>query len=144
MANVCDVAKYILKKQGLITSMKLQKLVYYSQVWSLVWDEKELFFDPIEAWANGPVSPRLYAIHRGKYSLSSIEEGKTKNLTDEQKETIDIVLNTYGKKTSQWLSDRTHSESPWQESRDRASASDGERCNETISTASMMEYYSSL
>lgn len=29
MANVFDVAQYILEQQGLITAMKLQKLVYY-------------------------------------------------------------------------------------------------------------------
>lgn len=43
MANVSDVAAYILQKHGRMTTMKLQKLVYYSQAWSLVWDEKPLF-----------------------------------------------------------------------------------------------------
>lgn len=31
MANVSDVASYILKKKGSMSAMKLQKLVYYSQ-----------------------------------------------------------------------------------------------------------------
>ena len=43
MASVFDVAAYILEKQGEMTTLKLQKLVYYSQAWSLVWDEKPLF-----------------------------------------------------------------------------------------------------
>ena len=34
------------------TSWKLQKLVYYCQAWSLVWDEEPLFEARIEAWAN--------------------------------------------------------------------------------------------
>ena len=38
--QVFDVAAYILQKTGSMTTMKLQKLVYYSQAWSLVWDEK--------------------------------------------------------------------------------------------------------
>src|SRR5680860_1872649 len=60
MASVLDVAEYILKETGSMTTMKLQKLVYYSQAWSLVWDEKPLFGEPIEAWANdGPVRPCL-------------------------------------------------------------------------------------
>ena len=53
--SVLDVAAYILKKLGSMTTMKLQKLVYYSQAWSLVWDEQSLFIESIEAWANGPV-----------------------------------------------------------------------------------------
>ncbi|MBD5559274.1 MAG: DUF4065 domain-containing protein [Clostridia bacterium] len=44
-----------LEKTGPITTMKLQKLLYYAQVWSLVWDENELFPEKFEAWANGPV-----------------------------------------------------------------------------------------
>ena len=40
MASVLDVAEYILRKSGPMTAWKLQKLVYYSQAWSLVWDDK--------------------------------------------------------------------------------------------------------
>jgi uncharacterized phage-associated protein len=54
VASVFDVAQYILRKQGGMTTMKLQKLVYYAQAWSLVWDEEPLFDQPIEAWSNGP------------------------------------------------------------------------------------------
>ncbi|HCU23588.1 MAG TPA: hypothetical protein DF383_01115, partial [Deltaproteobacteria bacterium] len=71
MTSVHDVATYILKKTGPITAMKLQKLVYYSQAWSLVWDEKPLFKEKIEAWTNGPVVPALYRLHRGKFEISS-------------------------------------------------------------------------
>ena len=65
MANALDVAAAILKRTGPIPAMKLQKLVYYSQAWSLVWDDRPLFKDRIEAWANGPVIPNLYRAHRG-------------------------------------------------------------------------------
>jgi hypothetical protein len=41
--NVFDVAAYIVNKLGIISTMKLQKLVYYAQAWSLVWDEQPLF-----------------------------------------------------------------------------------------------------
>ena len=58
MMTVLDVAAYILERQGSMTTMKLQKLVYYCQAWSLVWDERPLFDESIEAWANGPVLSR--------------------------------------------------------------------------------------
>ena len=53
--NVFDVVDYILNKLGKMSVLKLQKLVYYSQAWSLVWDEKQLFDEEIQAWANGPI-----------------------------------------------------------------------------------------
>ena len=40
---------YILEKKGRMTTMKLQKLIYYAQAWSLVWDERPLFDEKIEA-----------------------------------------------------------------------------------------------
>ena len=43
-----------------MTAMKLQKLVSYAQACSLVWDDKPLFAERIEAWANGPVAPALH------------------------------------------------------------------------------------
>ena len=43
MASVSDVAAYILQQQGAMTTWKLQKLIYYSQAWSLVWDDDALF-----------------------------------------------------------------------------------------------------
>lgn len=39
MARVFDVAKYILHKKGPMTTMKLEKLTYYCQAWSLAWDD---------------------------------------------------------------------------------------------------------
>lgn len=68
--TVFDVAQYILKCKGTMSAMKLQKLVYYSQVWSLVWDDKPLFNNKIEAWANGPVVKILYNAHKGQFQVS--------------------------------------------------------------------------
>ena len=51
--SVFDVAQYILETCGTMSAMKLQKLVYYSQAWSLVWNDKPLFYEEIEAWAGG-------------------------------------------------------------------------------------------
>jgi len=43
MAAAHDVAAYVLSKKSPMTAMKLQKLLYYSQAWSLVWNDKPLF-----------------------------------------------------------------------------------------------------
>ena len=63
MATVFDVAKYILDKAGSMSAMKLQKLVFYSQAMSLVWDDLPLFDDDFEAWDKGPVCRALFNAH---------------------------------------------------------------------------------
>ncbi len=142
MADVFDVAKYILKKQGPLTTMKLQKLVYFCQAWSLVWDEKPLFNEAIQAWASGPVVRELYDIHRGMFIISEIGKGDASNLNHEEKETINAVLKAYGKKPAQWLADLTHMEDPWNKAREGYDP--GDNCENEITQASMHEYYSSL
>src|ERR1700733_13492521 len=92
MATVFDVAAYMLAKRGAMTAWKLQKLVYYSQAWSLVWDQRPLFADRIEAWANGPVCPNLYSRHRGQFIVDNISGGRTDTLTRDEQETVDGVL----------------------------------------------------
>ncbi|MGH3565500.1 MAG: Panacea domain-containing protein [Pseudonocardia sp.] len=145
MARVVDVATYILEKRGPMTAMKLQKLVYYSQAWHLVWDEEPLFDEPIEAWANGPVVCSLYRQHRGRFTLNGpteITDGDSSRLTDTERETIDAVLRSYGDKSAHWLSELTHSEAPWREARE--GLSQRERGDRVISQDSMFMYYDGL
>lgn len=142
MATAHDVAAYILDKKGEMTAMKLEKLVYYSQAWSLVWDEEPLFRERIEAWANGPVVPALYAEHRGKFKVCSWSKGDPSKLNATQRQTVDAVLKYYGDRPSQWLSELTHQEAPWVEA--RHGLGPGERGCRVISHAAMAEYYGSL
>ena len=143
MATVLDVAAYILTRAGSMTAMKLQKLVYYTQAWSLVWDDRPLFPDRIEAWANGPVSPALYRWHQGRFSVGPDPlPGNSAAIDEIGRETVDAVLKFYGDKKAQWLSDLSHSEAPWIEARHGLAS--GERGNSEITHAAMVEYYSSL
>ncbi len=141
MATVFDVASYILSKVSPMTAMKLQKLVYYAQAWSTVWDGDRLFPERIEAWANGPVCPELFRVHQGQFHVDGMK-GNPGNLSRAQKETVDAVLDYYGPKNSQYLSDLTHMETPWLDA--RKGLSPGERGQNEITLASMEEYYSSL
>lgn len=143
MASVFDVAKYILETKGPMSTMKLQKLCYYSQAWALVWDDSPLFNEEFEAWANGPVCKELFHQTQGHYKVSAGDEpGDIDNLTDNQKDTIDRVLEYYYPHDAQWLSQLTHMEGPWKEA--RKNIPDGSHCSKIISKASMAEYYSGL
>lgn len=137
-----DVAQYILEKRGTTPAMKLQKLCYYSQAWSLVWDEQALFSNNIEAWAGGPVIKGLYAKHRRQYDVSEIEGGDSSKLEDYQKDTIDRVIEFYGEYTSKQLSDITHMEDPWKIARN--GVPEGERSNKKITPESMIKYYGEI
>ena len=118
MANIFDTAKYILQQHGSMSSMKLQKLCYYSQVWSLVWDDAPLFDEDFQAWATGSVCPELFfkiffkIKNKPLVSINDIT-GEEGDLTDNQKDTIDRVLEHYGDHTALWLSQLTQIEEPW-------------------------------
>lgn len=143
MATVLDVAAYILVRTGPMTAMKLQKLVYYAQAWSLVFDNAPIFKNPIEAWANGPVVPALYEAHRGQFTLCRDDiPGHKTALSPSQRRTVDAVIKHYGHRTPQWLSGLTHAEPPWKEARRGLRA--GQRGHVEITHAAMAEYYGSL
>lgn len=138
-----DVADYILEKQAPISSMKLQKLVYYSQAWHLVWEDRPLFNEEIQAWANGPIIVELYNKHRGTFLLErGFFHGNTSLISEPSKDAINKVLDFYGHKDAQWLSSLTHLEDPWRHARE--GLSDGERGSNEISLESMAEYYGSI
>lgn len=140
--NVFDIANYILSKTGQISTMKLQKLVYYCHAWSLVWDDKPLFHEKIEAWTNGPVVPDLYIAHRGMYEVVRFHRGDATKVVAASKDTVDKVLESYAEKSAKWLIDLTHLESPWIDARTGLSSS--ERGNSIITNEAIFEYYSSL
>ena len=126
MANVFDVARYILETSGDMSSMKLQKLCYYAQ-----------------AWANGPVCKELYNATKGVFSvIADDENGCSANLSDNQKDTINIVLDYYAPHNAQWLSQLTLLEEPYHEARIGIPA--GQGTDRVISKASMAEYYCGL
>lgn len=143
--SVFSVAKYVAEKCAPITTMKLQKLVYYCQAWSLAWDEKPLFDEDFEAWANGPVCSTLFKEHKGKFIIDKDfleDRNVSMDFTPEQIETMDSVLKTYGDKEPFWLSELTHKERPWKEA--RGETEPGEPCANVISKESMQEYYGGL
>jgi len=147
MATVFDVAKYVLELCSRahvlpITTWKLQKLIYYCQAWSLVWDDEPLFEEEIQAWANGPVCPELYKVHRGMLKISELGPGDSGHCDNNQRATIEVVWDHYSKKTAQYLSELTHQERPWKEA--RGTLQPGERGSNVITLESMAEYYGGL
>jgi len=143
MATANDVAAYLVLKLKRTDTMKLQKLLYYSQGWSLAWDGVPLFDDRIEAWANGPVVPSVFRNHKGRFVVTDWSAfGDAKTLTKSEQETVDVVLRHYGKSTGQALADLTHTERPWLEA--RASTPLGHSSKAEVKKDTMQDFFGGL
>lgn len=143
MVNLFDVAKYFLEKSEKLSGLKLQKLCYYAQAWSLVWDDKPLFIEDFEAWATGPVYPKLFNLIQGRTRLSYNDiSGDSSKLSAAQIKILDKVLNYYGDKDDIWLYLLTTKERPWKKA--RKGVPPGSKCHNVITKESMKSYYQSL
>lgn len=139
--SASDVAKYVLRQKGPIEQLKLHKLLYYCQAWSLVWDGSPIFKDRIEAWINGPVVPTIWMHHRYEHTIDDMV-GDANALDRDNRETVDLVLATYGGMTPLDLVQLTHQEEPWILARSGFSAQ--ERSATEIEHNVMRRFYTNL
>lgn len=122
-----------------ITHLKLQKLLYYAQAWSLVLLGKPMFSEEIQAWMHGPVVPVVYE----KYSVYGYNEiprpSQCPVISKDYEEVLEEVMKTYGIFQAKYLEMLTHSEKPWIEARGDLPLE--ARCDKPISTETMKNYY---
>lgn len=131
---------------SLITNLKLQKLVYYAQAWSLALNNKQLFPTDFEAWVHGPVIPGLYQTYRSnkwgpinkEISLDSIKS----TLTKSDLKLLEEVADVYFELDAYKLERLTHLEEPWIEA--RGPLAENDVCTNPISKSTMQRYYGSL
>ncbi|MDR3205074.1 MAG: DUF4065 domain-containing protein [Deltaproteobacteria bacterium] len=69
VATKCDCEDGL--NDDVMTHLKLQKLVYYAQGFSMVFNNEPLFDRDIEAWEHGPVCADLYNKYK-KYKCGII------------------------------------------------------------------------
>ena len=141
------IAKYFIwkaNKEGVkLTNKKLQKLIYYAQAWNMVFKNKPLFDDKIEAWIHGPAVFSIYQEYK-KYGFSTINE-KVKDIEVvdiPSKDVLDKVWNTYKGYDAKYLEILTHSETPWQKARAHLDVNESSKA--IISLEDMKKYYSAL
>ena len=140
MATVLDIARFIIDECGPMPAMKLQKLVYYGQAWSLGLRDKRLFDDEAQAWAYGPVVRTLFLQHRGKYAVTEMPQGDATRLSPDERRLLSAVVSHYGALSGEELSDMTHAEAPWKAARSDVPA--GERSSSVITHSAMKRFYS--
>lgn len=143
--SALTIAEYFIDKSNKekkpITNKKLQKLLYYAQVWSVVLNEEKLFPERIEAWVHGPAIPTVYRKFKG-FEFNPIQldtTGMSFSFSKKQNDLLESIWSIYGKYNAEYLEALTHSELPWQEARKETSAS--EPSNNIISLATAKKFY---
>lgn len=144
--KVQDVAAYILAKEAPMSAMKLQKLCYFAYGYHLAWEDRQLFPERFEAWANGPVVYELYAQHRGQYRLNKGDiPGDPTRLDEGERESIDLVLDSFKAYSAHELSAMTHRPGPWLDARKRAGLEDDlQRSNEELRDEEIADFFGAL
>ena len=132
-----------------LSPMKLQKLVFFAQSWSLKLLERPLVEDFFAKWTYGPVMPQLYhavkdyqnqhiptLISTLKFSEDGGIEKVTPKFFDEDgmyECIIDNVLTVYGSMTAAYLSKLTHLPgSAWSKTGDEQAVIDNRLLKECI------------
>lgn len=101
-----------------ITHLKLHKLLYYAQSWSLANFNKPLFREDMQAWRHGPVIPSVWHQYKG-YKWDTIPPSNTKVTFDDERieKYLDIIYEKYGKYSAKELERMTHADAPWRVTR---------------------------
>ena len=145
MASVRDVAAYILAKEAPMSAMKLQKLCYFAYGYHLAWEDRPLFSERFEAWANGPVVYELYDLHRGRFNLDRGEiAGDPTELDDDERDSVNVVLENFRTYSAHELSAMTHQPGPWLAARERAGVTDLQRSNEELRDEEIADFFGAL
>ncbi len=112
-----DISSFFIKKD--VSPLKLQKLLYYSQVWFFVKNDKMLFDDKIQAWIYGPVVYDVWANFKFMKRSSIIPTNRAVDLcfNDSISDHLNDVWKSYGHLSGSDLVDLTHNDLPWKNSR---------------------------
>ena len=129
------------KYEESISPMKLQKLCYYTQGFSIALMNEALFDNDFEAWQHGPVITELYHEYKKfgwKQIDTDIDESVINNNPNEN-ELLQEIVGHFGSYDGSTLSVMTHKESPWRNA--RGDLNDAEPSKNLISKESISEYF---
>lgn len=146
-----DIAQWLIwfanEHGDMMTNLRLQKLLYYTQAWHLALNDVPMFDDDFQAWIHGPVIPKIYGEYK-KFGSSPIPYavliGGAECLPEPQlssvaREHVVDVMDSYGDMTAWQLERLSHSELPWLEA--RQGLPPDAACSRTISKNTMRTYF---
>ena len=148
MARAIDVARQLVclaaaeDEPDYLSPMRLQKLLYYVQAWSLANRGRRMFSERIEAWAHGPVVRDLYptfADYDNRPIPPEDVAGQEVELDAEERDLIAGVWESYKDYSSTSLRRMTHEEAPWVDA--RRGFGPGDRCSNEITPEAIQAYF---
>jgi uncharacterized phage-associated protein len=109
------VCQFSQQSSGGITPMKLQKLLYYIKVWTLV-AKHDLVRADFEHWDYGPVNREVYNFYK-QYQSFAIDPNQIEdvNIRQQEKYLVDFIVENYIGFDAFALSAMTHTEEPWKQ-----------------------------
>jgi len=123
-------------------------LLYYSQGISYAVSNHALFEEDCEAWVHGPVYRKVYDIFK-EFRYNPIDDPRfiiikehENILSDSEKNTIDLVLSTFGMYGGKNLENITHKESPWIDAREGHTYAD--YSNAILTKDSIKSYFTKI
>jgi len=113
MSNELELAKKYFINELKPDTLKLQKLLYFTQGISFCMNDEEFFEEQFSAWVHGPVIPSVY--HQYKhYGYNPIDvKYSLPEITDKQMQTLKYVKDNYGIYDGKYLEELTHTQTPW-------------------------------
>lgn len=125
MVSPLDVARYFIfrayedGRESLMTNMKVQKLLYYTQSLYLALFDEPLFDDEIQAWRYGPVCPPAYRFYSDfeARQLPVPRKDELTRISEEVQNLLREVWEYFGEHDAYFLSGLTHLEFPWKKAR---------------------------
>ena len=120
--DVMDIAKWFIKRNldyprdTMDGNMKLQKLLYFSQLIFLAKFDKKLFNEPINAYKNGSVVEKVRIKYRDDHYKLITESKVFEETFDENiNYTLSVVEDVFGKISAKELSDLNHLHEGWRQ-----------------------------
>ncbi len=143
--KMLQVIAYIFEKLEEVSPLVLQKLLYFIQgVYSALYG-KALFQEECRAWIHSPVYPEVYELF-SDFKYNPIDDarfvmldGAADALTKEEKDVVELVVNTFGMYSGKVLEKITHNEDPWKEA--RKGYGDNVPSSELLAKERIMKYY---
>ena len=146
--KMLGVIAYVFEKLEEVTPLMLQKLLYFTQGIHFALYGRPIFSEDCRAWVHGPVYHEVYDLFRDfKYNpiddaRFALLEGIADALTDDEKRSVELVVNTFGMYSGKVLELITHNEEPWKEA--RKGYGDSIPSNVLLSKERIMSYYEAV
>jgi uncharacterized phage-associated protein len=151
MATALDTARLLIQlaysandpeDSDCLCPMRLQKLLYYVQGWSLALRGRPMFAEHIEAWKFGPVVPEIYQRFKpfGIEIIKPEEAGEPENLTPTDRRFTESIWSEYKAYSATKLREMSHRETPWKDARHGLPPES--RSSEVISNEALHSFFS--